>query len=511
MFFGTGEDCFAGPAGTYQQAEAYMKMEDHEQAKQLYQRVVDNWPEDYYCAPRAQAGVAKTNIALGNLQAAQAAVDKLLADYSNSDHIEWSVHHVAHHYKLFGQYEKAKQLYQHVLDNWPEDYYAMWAQVGLAESYLSLGNTQAAEAAIRKVLADYPYQLDIAGAVCNIAQYYHHQVGDFEKAKQYYQYIMDHWPQDDYAVWAQKGRAEVSSASPNEAAAQWAEIVAKVDSIMSDIAHDNMQAAEASINELLTDYPVHVRMAKVIYEIGKRWHQFGEYQKAKPLYQYVLDHWPGDYYAMWAQSGLAMSHVGLGELQAGQAAADALTANFQGADRIGEAVYDVALQYNRSGEYQKAKQMYQYVWNTWPAFKRITWTQIGLAQANIWLGEMDAAEAVIDDLVAKLAAEFPNDSDLPVVAAEGYYHAASYYRRVKEYEKSIACCQKIISGCPDYAHAWHAQFLIGRNYQNLKWAKRIPESEADAKTIDAYQQLLATYPDCPLAEEAQAEINRLTN
>ena len=53
--------------------------------------------------------------------------------------------------------------------------------------------------------------------------------------------------------------------------------------------------------------------------------------------------------------------------------------------------------------------------------------------------------------------------------------------------------------------------MIGRTYQLLKYTRGMPESEADAKTIAAYQQLLAMYPDCPLADNAQAEINRLTN
>jgi tetratricopeptide (TPR) repeat protein len=82
------------------------------------------------------------------------------------------------------------------------------------------------------------------------------------------------------------------------------------------------------------------------------------------------------------------------------------------------------------------------------------------------LGEMDAAEAVIDDLVAKLAAEFPNDSDLPFVAADGYYHAASCYRQLGCYEESIQCYQKVI--CEDSARAKDAYLALGRLYTERK-------------------------------------------
>ncbi len=49
--------------------------------------------------------------------------------------------------------------------------------------------------------------------------------------------------------------------------------------------------------------------------------------------------------------------------------------------------------------------------------------------------------------------------------------------------------QKVVDDYPQYEHAWHAQFTIGRCYDVLK--------------DTAYKQLLEKYPDCPAAEQVR--------
>ena len=56
---------------------------------------------------------------------------------------------------------------------------------------------------------------------------------------------------------------------------------------------------------------------------------------------------------------------------------------------------------------------------------------------------------------------------------------------------------------PEDSLVWNAQFLIGRNYEELLKSGLISASEAEPKIRAAYEQLLGMYPDCPAAKIAR--------
>lgn len=339
LFFVMAGECLADATAKYDQAERYMKSEYYEEARQLYQYVLDTWPEDSYYAICAQAGVAKSNIALGNTEIAEAAIDKLLANYSGNEHMATCLCNIAQHCDRFGKYEKAKQLFQHILDNWPQDYYAMWSQVGLAESDLSLGNTKAAEAAIEKLLADYSGNMDIAAAVCNIAQYYYNRLGNYEKAEQFYQYIIDNWPEDTYAMWARMGLGQVSAAlDSNNVAGEVA-----MESIIADLndhpdlptalfvagnedykkalrmqnegldaeAKEYFTKAIAVWEKIMQEFPKSNATPRACYFSAQCYRRLAEYEKAIERCKKMVDNWPDDEYAGSAQFLIGVCFEGL--------------------------------------------------------------------------------------------------------------------------------------------------------------------------------------------------------
>ena len=109
-----------------------------------------------------------SNIALGQDAAAQAATDKLLADYSGNQELEHAVYYIADYYRKFFKHEQANQYYQHVLDHRPHTELAMWSSMGMAISCMALGNWPAAHAATQNLLTEFSEDAQIPQAIFNI-------------------------------------------------------------------------------------------------------------------------------------------------------------------------------------------------------------------------------------------------------------------------------------------------------------------------------------------------------
>ncbi len=478
-------------------------LSNSERVDQLYSYITAMWPADEIWPPMH---VAMTNIAEGNEAGAQAAIDKLRTEFSDNQYLPVALHEIAKLYRLINKHEKSLELHQYVIDNWPNHEYTMWSLRDVAISNIALGNTEAAQAAADRALTDFTNNVYIAFVGYDMAGYYKDSKY-YAEAKKLYEYVIDHWPeQEDYVRWCRTGLAEAELGLANQAASE-SEIKAQVKLAKASIANDDMETAGAAIDALLTNYPGNPRIAKPLFDIAEHCQQFGKYQKAKQLYQHVVDTWPQHASARWSQSGVAVCDIALGNMQAAEAATNKLLAYFRGNVRMANCLYDIAHQYNRSGKHEKAKQLYQYGLDNWPTSKYAAWTKIGLAQADIRLGENAAAETIIDGLIAKLNTDYPSDSNLSSEAARTCYDAGNLYRQIGKYQKSILCHQKVVDDCPDYEYAWYAQYTIGLNYEILKKSEAISASEADTKIRAAYEQLLARYPNCPGAAHAREWLN----
>jgi len=350
---------------------------DAEKAERLYAYVTGMWAADEIWE---QMGVALTNIADGNETGAEAAVDKLLTDFCENQYLPVALHEIAKLYGHFKNYEKGLGLNEYVIEHWPQHEYAMWSGREVAKLNVEQGKMQEAEAAIDNVLVNFADQQFIALVVYEIAEHYR-KFREYEKARELYEHILDRWASNWRVVLAQSGLARLYIDSGNEAAAQ------------------------SAINKLETDFFNVPNAARGIYLVGYHYDQGGRYEKAKPLYEFVASNWPGDWYAMWSWSRLAVIDIGLGEMEAAETAADVLIANYQLTFRIGEAVCDVAQEYEGAGEYLRAAEVYEKVADLWPEFEYAWHAQFMAGRCYEKLKESGAIEGVEADEKIKAAYE----------------------------------------------------------------------------------------------------------
>lgn len=231
----------------------YRDLKKYENANQLYKHVVENWPKSEH-AIWAQADLIKSYLAQGDDTAAEGAVEKLIADFSWSSYIARAIHDTAWEYRKLANYGRANELDQYVIDRWPEDVQAMWAKMDMAKTDIALGNYAAADKTVDILITDFREQADLPTAIFMLGEQYYNKafgcenqgqtaeakshfqkaiaiwariinelaetryataqaydfsatcyqrLGEYEKAIEYYQRVVDNWPDYDYAWNAQ--------------------------------------------------------------------------------------------------------------------------------------------------------------------------------------------------------------------------------------------------------------------------------------------------------------------
>ncbi|MBW8039064.1 MAG: tetratricopeptide repeat protein [Planctomycetes bacterium] len=513
-------------------AYQYRLLKKYEKANQIDQYVVDNWPVSDY-AVLGQMDLAKYYVDQGDAPNAESAFDKLLASFSNSPLIARAVHDVAQHYRWSGKYGKANQLYQYVIDNWPEAEHALWSQADLIKSYLALGDDPNAEDAVDKLLANFTDNPLIARVIWDTAQLYR-DLKKYEKASQLYLYVIENWPKAEHAMWSQ------------------------ADLIKSYLALGDDPNAQAAADKLLADFNDSPLIARAVWDTAQLYRSLKKYDKANRLYQHVVENWPKPEHAMWAQADLIKSYLALGDDPNAEAAVDKLLADFNDSPLIARAVWDTARLYLGLKKYEKAGQLYQHVIDDYPQAEHAILSQIGAAKVNalslIESGNDTAAQEAIDILIAdfndhpdlpeavfvigeqyyykafedpnkcrkvksqenlykakdiweRIAAQWPESKSIGLKHAQ--YFSAVCYRRLGQYEKAITYYQQVVDNWPDYQYVWSAQYLIGNCYEKLKDFGSLPESEASLKMEQAYKAVVEGYPDCAMVPTASLKLGHL--
>jgi len=298
-------------------AQAFGSVGKWEKASELYQYILDTWPSSEDFAP-AKTGVVKSNIMLGNIDEADSDVEKLISDLPEHERIIGGLRDIADCYRNAGKYNRARTLYRYILDNWPESEEVIFSQSGLASSYIALGESEAAEAAIEKLLAEFSGREETAGIVNEIGEQYF-MLQKYERAIQLYQYALFTWPDSDVAIWSQSGVGASYAALGNDAAAKaameklltafsghpelpeaalqiaepyWQKGLDLEKQGLVNEAKSNFQKALKIAEEVENRVPGYVPNADTYLWTAISYRVLGNYEKSTNLLQKLVDEWP---------------------------------------------------------------------------------------------------------------------------------------------------------------------------------------------------------------------------
>jgi len=538
VFSEMAEECFADALAQLERVETYKWYPA--QAEAIYQAIKKDHPGTDY-ALKAQKNLVISYLSAKRDDQAQQTLGRLIGDFSGHSGLPEALYDIARIYERSRKYEKAKSIYQQIIQQYPSSSFASKAQLGAPRmdvlSHISAKNHNAAQAAIDSLITSFSGHSGLSSTLYDIARRYE-RAKKYEEAKGVYQQIIQQYP-DSSAT----GRAQLS--------------VAKIN-IFSLVELGETRAAQA-INSLVTNFSGHSDLSEALYDIAIRYERVKKYEEAKSIYQQIIQQHPDSSHASRAQLNILKmnisSFVESGNYTAAQAAIDSLTANFSGHSYLPSVLYDIARRYEWSRKYEEAKSIHQQITQQHPDSSYASDAQLGVPKCQILsyvdAGEHSEALAATD----KLISDFSGDSRLPWVVsriaeqyyikagqlekeglayqaqvhfqkaiaiyemvinelpastatAEACYLAGNYYRKLGEYEKSTEYYQTVVDGYSGYRMAWNALFLIGRNYENLEKSGAIPKSEAEPKIKVAYEQLLEKYPDCKAAKIARRWLSR---
>ncbi len=187
----------------------------YEEAKSLYEQIVELYPDSPYAA-KARFDGPEINvfflIASKKYAEAQEAIDKLTADFPKYPGLPGSLYWFAKRLDSAGQYEQAGNIYQQVAWQYPDDAHAAKALIAVSKvdalSLIQSGDDAAAEKVLDNLIADFNDNPDLPEAVFAIGEKYYYKAFEdprrciivksqqhLNKAKDIWERIIAQWPQ----------------------------------------------------------------------------------------------------------------------------------------------------------------------------------------------------------------------------------------------------------------------------------------------------------------------------
>jgi len=417
------------------------------QAGQVYQNILEAQPKH----PQAiwlKMGIAITNAHLGNDQAVDSALQNIIAQHADDDRAAEALGQTAWAYRKLNQHEKARKVYQYVVDNWPDKDRAIFSQRGIILSSLKLGDQDAADAAAEQLVQNFSEDKNIAKVLWTVADVYKDKK-DWERMRPLCEYILANHSSDEDAIWAQQAL------------------------IFACIDQQDVAGIDSGIQELFAKFTTHKGMPSAAYGTARKLNRIND-ATAQQLYQYVVDKHPDHEYIPFARVNLGQIKLRLGDEQGAEAIFQKVLTDYKDHPRLAEAAHLMAEGYWYKA-FAEPRQNHQMTENAKESLQK------ALAKWEL------------------IITQFPV---VPYTTANAHYLAGACCYRLGQYEKAIEYFQKTVDSFPDYEKAWLAQNRIVKVYKFMIRDGIIPEREGEAAMTAAYQKLITNFPDCPIAGRA---------
>jgi len=421
-------------------------------------------------------------------------------------------------------YCQTEQLYRTIVENYPNTDYALAAQRKLV--CVLIGGEKPSEqvdAEFNKLVTDFanneqlPAQIDKIGFNCR-------GFGKYQKAKYYYNYVIENFPDNPQAIFSQK------------------------DLVKTAIEAEDATAEQQALDELKSKFANHPDLPKSLCSVGDGYIKKGEYDKANGLNEYIVSNFPKNTYALRAQKNLIKCYIASGDDEKTNAAVLKLAnafIDFPGQWKVVKRIADMLCDKRK---FETATGMYQHLIETYPDDTDLINWRKGLAIVKINMGD----DAGVQKILKQIITDFNDSPQLPKAVfqiGEEYYHkalkdgntganncfskalivlkriidemsasaerratvyfvSAVCYDKLGDYAKAAEHYEKVVETCPDYEFAWNAQFMAARYYEKLGRSGDISKSEAKTKSTAAYRKLLAKYPNCKAARGVRIKLSK---
>ncbi len=323
-------------------------------------------------------GAVLANVYGGNSPAVDAGVQDIVANDSTDQWAGEALAQIGWAYDKTGQYDKGRTVYEYVVDHWPDKPRVIYAHTALVRDCIRLSDKQAAQSRLQQLTSRYVQDTHLPNVLSEIARGYR-EAALYAEAKPVCQYVLDHYPDSDQCLWAQR------------------------DVILSDIGLGNREAAGAGVQKLLANYTKDGNLPWAINDIAKGYREARMYEQAKPVSQFLLDHYPNSDQRIWADRDILLCDVRLHNQDAAQTEFQKLISRYADNGYLPYVLVDISGQYRQTRMYSQARSTSQYVLDHYPDSDCCLWAQRDVVLSALALRDLDTADAEAQKLVSRFA------------------------------------------------------------------------------------------------------------
>jgi outer membrane protein assembly factor BamD (BamD/ComL family) len=441
------------PNSIYLIAQAYSNNKKDEKGNILFQIVASTYPKTLY-GTLAQMRIDAIN---KDFDAADVVADYLIAHSRDNAEVEKAIRSLAEYYRTNKEYDRSIHFYTSIIDNYEnaQDPVSLYREA--IYSYIDKKNVKNAHDLIEEMQKTLAGNKELARANFDIANYFL-KTGDSANGLKLHKYNVEKYTSSLESLWSQ-------------AAIVWFHVRA-----------GDEENAYIEYSKMLSIYKDEKTLAKEVAQVGDRYLEMDNSEKARSLYQQVLDEWPQSEYVLNARAGLIKADIHDGSDSTVMEDINDLITDFNDRRELPSTVFLLGEEYWNQAHEEFKKANHEFIGrNSLP----------NEAMKNKLLKAKTVWEKIINQL---------SDTD---IKAQAYKFAAMCLQDLDNRKQAIAYYQAVIDKWPNYKDADYCQFMIGRLYRSLCMLGIVTASERDVKIEEAYRLLVTNYPDSQYAKSAQ--------
>ena len=279
-----------------------------------------------------------------------------------------------------GQYTQAEQSYLKVVNeadpNKPAEADAAFtARKKLPLVYIATDRLPQAKDAVQQLLSRYAQYEFLPHAIREIVEgakpLYKLQV------RQLYQDMVAAKPGDSQAIWLKMGVAVASVHLTDD------------------------PGTDAVLQDITARHGSDGRAAEALNQIAWACRNLKQYNKALTIYQYAVDNWPQKDRVAFAQHGIVMCQLGLGNPQEADAALDVLIQKFGKDKNASKIILRAGLGYSSAGEVARARKVFELLVQNYPDTQEAVKAQAALAITSVQAEDRNRIEPAVQTLLTK--------------------------------------------------------------------------------------------------------------
>jgi len=431
---------------------------------------------------RAKAEIISL-IESGKAAQADEAVSNFISGYPDSYDKGCALQQIAGKYQNTQQYDRAIDTAEYVMENWPQDDFAVWAGMTAVISQVCKEDITTAEQTTERIITDYANNPQLPAVLFVIADNYSWQ-NMYGKARYLYGLITDKYAGSE---WSDKARLGTEAME-----------------ILELIRSKSYSTAKQRTDSLLTDFSSNEDLAKTLFRIGRDFCWQRQYPESKDAFDGLIERFPNNSLSQQARLWSAKAQVcalirhtrpvsqgGSGQATDEQALAaiDELIKDFEEDAGLTEAVYWISKEYewskwtpdgesSYSARYDTPKKIYQRLvkefggtsygqqadWDS----KRMTYrTKILTLMEK---GDWKETEAEIERMIAEFSGRSEISSEL--------YRIAIWLEQHEQYEQARQIYERIIT---DYPESFDAGESV---YDVIRLATENEDNENESAAIE---------------------------